>query len=98
MGYQPRIKTPGAATRGYRKPEREKSKRREQRRGYVGRSKKEEKHIATAEEVTDATLKRLHNLGNQRFGFSPFSEHFDRWLFTLKGVLSEFESKPQHKR
>jgi hypothetical protein len=94
MGYQPRIKTPRAATRGYRKPEREKSKGREQRRGYVGRSKKEEKQVATAEEVTDGTLKRLHILGNQRFGFSPFSEHFERWLFTLEGVLLELESSP----
>jgi len=94
MGYQPRIKTPRAATRGYRKPEREKSKSREQRRGNVGRSKKEEKVVATADEVTDATLKRLHILGNQRFGFSPFCEHFERWLFTLDGVLCEFESSP----
>jgi hypothetical protein len=94
MGYQPRIKTPRAATRGYRKPEREKSKSREQRRGYVGRSKKEEKVVATAEEVTDATFKRLHILGNQRFGFSLFSEHFERWLFTLQSVLREFESSP----
>jgi len=94
MGYQPRIKTPRAATRGYRKPEREKSKSGGQRRGYVGRSAREEKVVATAEELTDATLKRLHILGNQRFGFSPFSEHFELWLFTLESVLREFESSP----
>ena len=51
-------------------------------------------HTVTTEEATDETLKRLHTLGNQRFGFSPFSEHFDLWLFTLESVMREFESNP----
>jgi chromosome segregation ATPase len=40
------------------------------------------------------TLNALHNLGNQRFVLSPFSEHLDRWQANLQGVLSEFESNP----
>jgi predicted DNA-binding protein YlxM (UPF0122 family) len=48
-------------------------------------------------EVSDKTLKRIRNLGSQRFGSSPFSEHFDRWLLNLTDVLSEFESNPNIK-
>jgi hypothetical protein len=54
----------------------------------------EENHVATAEEVADKTLGRLRNLGSQRFGSSPYSEHFNRWLMNLKNLLSEFESSP----
>jgi len=53
-----------------------------------------EKHVATMKEISDKTLKRLRNLGSQKFGSSPFSEHFDRWLVNLTDVLSEFESSP----
>jgi hypothetical protein len=53
-----------------------------------------EKHTATAQEVSEGTLKRLHTLGIQKFGSSPFSAHFDRWLTNLAAVLSEFESNP----
>jgi hypothetical protein len=60
----------------------------------VGNSTREEKHVATMKEVSDKTLKRIRNLGSQRFGSSPFSEHFDRWLVNLTDVLSEFESNP----
>jgi len=94
MGYQPRIKKRRVASRGYRRREREKSKSREQKHGYVNRSSKEDDHVATAKEVTEGTLQRLHILGKQRFGFSPFSEHFERWLLTLESVLFEFESSP----
>jgi DNA repair exonuclease SbcCD ATPase subunit len=55
---------------------------------------REEKHVANMKEVSDRTLKQLRTLGKQRFGSSPFSEHFDRWLVNLKDVLSEFELNP----
>jgi len=45
-------------------------------------------------EVSEKTLSRLHILGNQRFGSSPFRDHFERWLLNLKDVLAEFESNP----
>jgi hypothetical protein len=57
-------------------------------------AKPEEKHLATMKEVSDLTLKQLHVLGSQKFGSSPFSEHFDRWLTNLTDVLLEFESNP----
>jgi DNA repair ATPase RecN len=57
-------------------------------------SKREEKHVPTVKEVSDRTLRRIRNLGSQKFGSSPFSEHFDRWLVNLTDVLSEFESNP----
>jgi hypothetical protein len=40
-------------------------------------------------------LNTLHNLGNQRFALSPFSEHLDRWLANLNQAVSEFESSPE---
>jgi exonuclease VII large subunit len=40
-------------------------------------------------------LNTLHNLGNQRFALSPFSEHLDRWLANLRQALSDFESSPE---
>ncbi len=94
MGFQPRIKSRRDADHDYVKPLREKGKNRQRRSRRAGKSAQEQKHIATANEVSEGTLKRLHTLGNQKFGSSPFSQHFDRWLMTVKAVLSEFESNP----
>ena len=94
MAYQPRVKSPRAARYRGKKPLHEKGKRSERRNKHVGDSAGEEKHVANAEEVTEGTLRRLHTLGNQRFGTFPFSEHFDRWLLNLTDVLDEFESSP----
>ncbi len=54
----------------------------------------EENHIVTEREISDVTLRRLHTLGIQKFGSSPFSEHFDRWLQNVTTVLDEFKSNP----
>jgi chromosome segregation ATPase len=54
----------------------------------------EEKHETTEREISEVTLKRLHTLGNQRFGSFPFSEHFERWLNNVAAILAEFESYP----
>ena len=94
MGYQPRTKSPRASGRGSRKPPLEKGKDRGKKHRSTGESTIEETQAATLKEVSDKTLKRLHTLGNQRFGSSPFREHFDRWLVNLTDVLSEFESNP----
>ncbi len=94
MGYQPRIKSPKDAIHQYKKPLREKRKDRKHIRRGIGRPIQEEKQQATEREISEATLKRLHTLGFQKFGSSPFSEHFDRWLTTIEAVLSEFESHP----
>ncbi len=94
MGYQPGIKSPKGAIHGYKKPLRERGKDRKRIRRSVGRPIREEKPIATEREVSEGTLKRLHTLGIQKFGSSPFSEHFDRWLHNVTDVLGEFESHP----
>ena len=93
MGYQPRIKSPKGSIRQYEKSP-HKSKNRKNLRRSIGKSIQKEKHIPTEKEITELTLKRLHTLGNQRFGSSPFNEHFDRWLSNVAAVLAEFESHP----
>jgi DNA repair exonuclease SbcCD ATPase subunit len=94
MGYQPRKTSPKGAIHGYKKPLREKRKDRKRIRRGIGRSMLEEKHIISEREISEVTLKRLHTLGIQKFGSSPFNQHFDRWLMNVTTVLSEFESHP----
>jgi hypothetical protein len=94
MGYQPRIKAPRDAVHGFRKPLREKGKNRKRIHRSVGRQVEEEKQPATEREISEATLRRLHTLGSQKFGSFPFSDHFSRWLANVEAVLSEFISNP----
>ena len=93
MGYQPRIKSLRDMVRERKKPLHEKRKSRKRVHG-IGKSTQEGRHTATEREVSELTLKRLHTLGSQKFGSSPFSLHFDRWLMNVTAVLSEFESHP----
>lgn len=58
------------------------------------RSAKKETPVVTLQDFSKATLKRLHTLGNQRFGAFPFSANFDLWLANVTAVLFEFESHP----
>ena len=92
MGYQTR-KSSRASGRGYEKARHEKAKVKG-RKHRSSRSMLEENLVATAEEVVEKTLKRLHTLGTQKFASSPYSEHFSRWQTDLAYVLSEFESSP----
>jgi len=92
MGYQPRIKSPKGAIHVYKKSYREKRKDKKSNHKPTGKPIMEEKYAATEQEISEVTLKRLHTLGNQRFGSFPFSMHFDRWLSNVTAVLSEFES------
>ena len=95
MGYQPRKKSPKGAIHQYRKNLREKRKNRKDVQRHVGKPmENEERLIATEREISEATLTRLHTLGSQKFGSSPYSEHFDRWLTNVTAVLAEFESNP----
>jgi hypothetical protein len=94
MGYQPRKTSPKGAIHGYKKPLRERRKDRKRVRKGISQPILEQKHIPTEREITEVTLKRLHTLGIQKFGSSPFSEHFDRWLMNVTAVLGEFESHP----
>jgi hypothetical protein len=94
MGYQPRKKSPKDAIHRYKKPLREKRKDRKRLRRGNAKQIMEEKPSATEREVSELTLKQLHTLGSQKFGSSPFSEHFDRWLTNVTAVLDEFKSHP----
>jgi hypothetical protein len=93
MGYQPR-KLPKGPIHEYKKPFHEKRKDRKRIHRSIARPIQEEKHIVTEKEVSEATLKRLHTLGSQKFGSSPFSEHFDRWLQNITVVLDELKLNP----
>lgn len=94
MGYQTRIKSPKGAIREYKKPLREKKMDRKRSHAHISRSILEEKQTASEREISEITLKRLHTLGIQKFGSSPFSEHFSRWLANVDVVLDEFKSHP----
>ncbi|MCL2173212.1 MAG: hypothetical protein FWB84_06190 [Candidatus Bathyarchaeota archaeon] len=91
MGYQPRTRAPKKTAREYRKAFQEKSKKIVKQSRHVARQFGEEKTVLPQQQVFEITLKRLHTLGNQKFGSSPFSEHFDRWLRTVETVLDEFK-------
>ena len=94
MGFQPRIKSPKGAIYRYKKSLREKRKDRKRIRRGIAKPIMEETPFATEREVSEVTLKQLHTLGSQKFGSSPFSEHFDRWLTNVTAVLEEFKSHP----
>jgi len=71
-----------------------KAKAKERKHRSGGSYMSEENQAPTTEEVAERTVNTLHNLGNQRFVVSPFSEHLSRWLMNLKDVLSEFGESP----
>jgi hypothetical protein len=94
MGYQPRKKLSRDAIHEYRKSLQEKSKNKKSIRVPHGGLPAEKAQIFTEKEISEATLRRVHTLGSQKFGSSPFSEHFNRWLTNLSTVLDEFQAHP----
>jgi hypothetical protein len=91
MGFQPRGRTPRdfGRRRGRSKPQTKLGKR-----GIGSGYRLEEEHTISAAEIVDRTLNSLSRLGNQRFAVAPFHEHYDRWLLSVRNVLSEFEGSP----
>ena len=96
MGYQSRTGSPRDSGRGHGIPRHEKAKGKTKGHKHQPseRYSPEENQVATQEEVSNGTLNRLRNLGNQRFVLSPFSDYFKDWLTSLRNVMSEFESNP----
>jgi hypothetical protein len=92
MGYSHPPSKPRRTTRQY-KPLREAKEKKRQRRGHA-QPEEEERHIPSEQEIAQDTLKRLHILGNQKFGSFPYSEHFDRWIKSVEAVLAEFAANP----
>jgi hypothetical protein len=89
MGFQSRARTPRDLGR---RPGRSKSKSKPGKHGTGGAYRLEEEHTLTASEIVDRTLNSLSRLGNQRFAVAPFHEHYDRWLLSVRNVISEFEA------
>ena len=89
MGFQSRARTPRDLGR---RPRRSKSKSKPGKHGTGGAYRLEEEHTLTAAEIVDRTLNSLSRLGTQRFAVAPFHEHYDRWLLSVRNVVSELEA------
>jgi hypothetical protein len=88
MGYLPRKNMSKGAPR---KSLREKGRRNKRSQSRIV---EEDNRPVTAKKISEITLRRLHTLGSQKFGSSPFNQHFDRWCSNVEAVLTEFESHP----
>jgi hypothetical protein len=94
MGYQSRARSSKKASREYRKEVQKKKQNSKRIDRHCTKQVWEEKTASSQQQIVEITLKRLHTLGNQKFGSSPFSEHFDRWILNVETVLEEFEAQP----
>ncbi len=91
MGFQSRARTPRDLGR---RPGRSKSKSKLGKHGTGVPYRLEEERTLTAAEIVDRTLNSLSRLGNQRFAVAPFHEHYDRWLLSVRNVISELIASP----
>lgn len=94
MSYRPQTSSRRGTERGRGKVRHDKAKHKGQKHRSGGKYLLEESATPTFAVVVEKTLSRLQSLGGQIFAFSPFSQYYDDWLFSLKSVLSEFESNP----
>lgn len=94
MGYQPPVDKRKGRIRQYKQPSNQKIKTRKRLQRSAAQSIDSQPHVPTQQEITEDTLKRLHILGNQKFGTFPYSEHFDRWIASVETVLADFVSNP----
>jgi hypothetical protein len=92
LGYRPPTRSPQKL--GTRKEKtRPRSANRGSRVGTHGRI--DDKTLnPTPKERLDRTITKLRVLADQKFILPPFYAHFDRWLVSLRDILSEFESSP----
>jgi hypothetical protein len=94
MGYRPRTRSSKKVSLEYRKTFQKKKQSNKRLDRHDTKQDWEEKTVLTYQHIFEITLKRLHTLGNQKFGSSPFSEHFDRWLLNVETILNEFKNHP----
>ena len=94
MGYQSHVRGSRSTGRGRKVPKHEKTKTKEHKRQPVVKYAPEAGNVPSSNENVNRILNTLHNLGNQRFALTPFSEHLSRWLVNLSQTISEFESSP----
>ncbi len=96
MVNPPHVNSPKGSIHKYRKLFQKKGEDKNRSHARVGKLENiEEKQQKTEKEISEVTLRRLHTLGSQKFGSSPFSQHFDRWITSVKTVLDDFESHPK---
>lgn len=91
MTFQPRVRSPREFGKRSGKV---RGKAKSERRRLGGEYRLVEEHVPTVKEVVERTLSGLRHLGSQRFAVAPFYDHFDRWLLSLRTILSDFESSP----
>jgi len=89
MGFQSRARTPRDLGR---RPGKSKSKSKPGRHGTGSAYRLEGERTLTAAEIVDRTLNSLIRLGNQRFAVAPFHEHYDRWLLSVRNIVTELEA------
>lgn len=94
MGYQPHADKRKGKIRQYKQPTNQKNKTKKRLQRTTTQPIDSQPHSPTQQEITEGTLKRLHTLGNQKFGSFPYSEHFDRWIASVETVLVDFISNP----
>jgi hypothetical protein len=94
MGHHPRTGSTKKVNREYKKDYQKKKQSNKRLDKHDTKQSWEEKTVFSYQQIFEITLKRLHTLGNQKFGSSPFSEHFNRWLLNVETVLKEFEAQP----
>ncbi|MDR2707757.1 MAG: hypothetical protein LBB87_03300 [Nitrososphaerota archaeon] len=92
MVYRPRTRSSKKVS--WKTKDFQKKKHPNKRLSKYGNKQVWEEKTVSLQQLFEITLKRLHTLGNQKFGSSPFCEHFDRWLLNVEAVLDEFEAQP----
>lgn len=88
MGYEPRMRG-----RRFGRPRTRKTSSRERREERPTSTFYQEPEHVDPTALSTNVLNALRHLGDQRFTLPPYTEHFDRWLKDVKGVLAEFELK-----
>ena len=92
MSYKSQRSSRRNSKRGRRKIHQQKAKRKGPKHRSSAKYLLEASEAPTFQKVVEKTLSRLSNLGNQTFAVPPFSPYYNDWLFSLRNVLSEFES------
>jgi len=53
----------------------------------------QEREQINPSELSTKVINVLKHLGEQKFALPPYSEHFERWLKDVRGILTELETK-----
>jgi chromosome segregation ATPase len=90
MGYQPHTRGRGQR---FGRPVRRKTSSRERREQQGTSTFYQEREQTDPSELSLKVTNVLKHLGEQRFALPPYSEHFQRWLKDVQGILTELETE-----